>query len=53
MSREVTLWIPGRPILHAKGYEVDELEEVLRLAKRVIVIDTKPPDAERLADENS
>jgi hypothetical protein len=39
-TRSITLTLKDYKIIHAKGYSVDELETILRLTKRVDVIDT-------------
>jgi hypothetical protein len=44
-TRAITLTLNDFKIIHAKGYSVDDLEVILRITKRVDVIDTAQLDA--------
>ena len=41
-SRKIIITTSDNKVFHAEGYSVAELEEIMLLARRVDVIDTKP-----------
>ena len=45
LSREITVTTKEYKIVHTKGYDAEDFEQILIVADRVSVIDTKPSGA--------